>query len=386
MKALLVNTPASANFRGGDTTQMVKTGEALNALGVETAISTDAEPDARGFDVAHVFNLRTIDVTAKQVLSLKRSGVPVVMSPIYLNPAYPLWATQVITNIFSQPRSDAEIAKLLDGLRDHTLRIKKQGGGELGEVGPDTPNRGAPNYDARQRAILANIAHLLPNSYVEMNSLVKTLRVRPPPFTVVPYAADPTVFLDPDPEPSIQKHGLKDFILQVGRIELSKNQLLLAYALRELDLPLVLIGGSLQAGYLELVKRFGPKRLTIIPHLAPEELRGAYAAARVHVLPSWIETCGLTTMEAALANCSVVVSIAGCELEYYRDFAYYCNPADVASIRTAVLLAYENYDRDAERRRRLKELILKEYTWARAGELTKGAYDSVIGDQHSRPN
>ena len=67
MKALLVNTPASAQFRGGDTTQMLKTAEGLNALGVETAISTDAEPNARGFDVAHVFNLRTIAATGPQV-------------------------------------------------------------------------------------------------------------------------------------------------------------------------------------------------------------------------------------------------------------------------------------------------------------------------------
>ena len=375
MKALLVNIPASANFRGGDTTQMLKTAEGLNALGVETAISTDAEPDARGFDVAHVFNLRTISATGPQVRAIKRAGVPVVMSPIYLNPSYALWATDVIRNIFSQPRSEKEITQLLEGLRTHTLRIKKPSGTEIGH---DTQNRGSPTYDADQRAILANIAHLLPNSTLEIDSLVKTLRICPPPFTVTPYGADPAIFLDPDPEPFVQKHGLKDFILQVGRIEASKNQVLLAYALRDLDLPLVLIGGNLQPYYLEWVKQHGPKRLTIIPHLPPEELRSAYAAARVHVLPSWIETCGLTTMEATLANCNVVASIAGYELEYYRDLAYYCNPADVVSIRQAVLSAYENYDRDAEQRQRLKELILREYTWARAAELTRSAYESVL--------
>jgi glycosyltransferase involved in cell wall biosynthesis len=375
MKALLVNTPASERFRGGDSTQMHKTAEALNALGMEAYTTTEAEPGARGFDIAHVFNLRTIDATARQVRTLKQSGVPVVMSPIYLNPGYALWATQLVANIFGQSRSDAEMKQLLDGLRDHSLQVKKAGGGVLTA---DGANRAIPDYDARQRVVLANIAHLLPNSYIEMNNLVKGLRLCPPPFTVVPYAADPAVFLDPDPEPFVQKHGIKDFILQVGRIELSKNQLLLAYALRDVDLPLVLIGGNLQPHYLESVKKYGPKRLTVIEHLPQEELRSAYAAARVHVLPSWIETCGLTTMEAALANCSVVASIAGCELEYYRDFAYYCNPADVASIRQAVLAAYENYDRDADRRQRLKQLILKEYTWQRAAELTKEAYESVV--------
>jgi hypothetical protein len=45
-----------------------------------------------------------------------------------------------------------------------------------------------------------------------------------------------------------------------------------------------------------------------------------------------------------------------------------------------------NYNHDAERRQRLKELILKEYTWKRAGELTKGAYEGMVRDQHSKPN
>jgi glycosyltransferase involved in cell wall biosynthesis len=375
MKALLINTPASAQFRGGDTTQMVKTSEALNALGVETAISTDAEPDARGFDVAHVFNLRTIAATAVQVQAVRRAGVPVVMSPIYLNPSYALWATDVIRSIFGQERTEKDLTQLLDGLKSHTLRIKKLSGYELGA---GSQVRSSPTYDDDQRGILTNIAHLLPNSTLEMDSLVKTLRIVPPPFTVAPYGADPAIFLDPDPEPFVRKYGLKDFVLEVGRIEASKNQVLLAYALKDLDIPLVLIGGNMQPQYLDWVKRHGPKHLTIIPHLPPEELRSAYAAARVHALPSWIETCGLTTMEAALANCNVVASIAGYELEYYRDLAYYCNPADTASIRQAVLTAYENYDHDSERRQKLKELILREYTWPRAAELSKGAYESVL--------
>src|SRR5207248_4531127 len=130
----------------------------------------------------------------------------------------------------------------------------------------------------------------------------------------------------------------------------SKNQLLTVCALRDLGVPVVLIGGNLQRNYLEWCRQYGPKGLRVIPHLPPAELRSAYAAARVHVLPSWMGTCGLVTMEAALANCNVVCSIAGFEVEYYRDLAYYCDPADPASIREAVVRAYENYAQDAARR------------------------------------
>jgi glycosyltransferase involved in cell wall biosynthesis len=116
----------------------------------------------------------------------------------------------------------------------------------------------------------------------------------------------------------------------------------------------------------------------ILPHLPPEELRSAYAAARVHALPSWIETCGLVTMEAALAGCSVVASTAGYELEYYRDHAYYCDPGDVGSIRAAVLAAYNHHAADARRRLELKRLILQEYTWERAAEAAFRAYCRVL--------
>ena len=94
-------------------------------------------------------------------------------------------------------------------------------------------------------------------------------------------------------------------------------------------------------------------------------LRSAYAAARVHALPSWIETCGLVSLEAALAGCNVVVSTAGHELEYFRDLAYYCDPANPASIRRAVVQAIENHDRDAPRREHLKELISRIHLGAR---------------------
>ena len=83
-------------------------------------------------------------------------------------------------------------------------------------------------------------------------------------------------------------------------------------------------------------------------------------------------------MEAALADCTVVVSIAGHELEYVRDLAYYCDPADAGSIRDAVVEAYENDAIDETPRRLLKERILTEYTWQRTGELTHQAYRRVL--------
>ena len=375
MKVLMVNTPAAPRFRGGDLTQMRKTGEALRRLGVEVAESFEPKPNAAGCDLAHVFNLRTVQVTPGQVKALKQQGVPVALSPIYLNPSLATWASRVITNIFQNDRKPDELERLLTALSSRTMKVKQPGGTVLSADGLHRPR---PNYDQLQRETLQHVDHLLPNSYLEQYELVRTLRVGHIPFTVVPYAADPLTFLDPDPTPFVRKFGLRDFILQVGRVETSKNQLMLAHALRNAGLPVLLIGGNLQRRYLDMCRKYGPKDLRVLPHLPPAGLASAYAAARVHALPSWIETCGLVTMEAALGNCNVVASIVGFELEYYRDLAYYCDPADVSSIRHAVLRAYNNYEEDARRRLDLKRLILREYTWERAAEQTFHAYCQVL--------
>jgi len=86
-RVLMVNTPRSKGFGGGDSVQMNKTAQAMASMGMHVEFSFDAQPRAKGFDLAHVFNMRTIHITLRQIRSLKKSGIPVVMSPIYLNPS-----------------------------------------------------------------------------------------------------------------------------------------------------------------------------------------------------------------------------------------------------------------------------------------------------------
>src|SRR4051794_9058503 len=113
MNVLLVNSPVALKFRGGDLTQMRQTAAALAALRVRTGESFDRRPDPAGYDLAHVFNLRTIDVTPGQVRHLKQRGLPVVMSPIYLDPGLPTWGREVIPYAFQAARSEEERDRLL---------------------------------------------------------------------------------------------------------------------------------------------------------------------------------------------------------------------------------------------------------------------------------
>lgn len=377
MKILMVNTPHSPNMHGGDLVQMRSTAAALREFGCEVVESFDARPDAHGFDLAHVFNLRTIPATEPQVDALRSHGMPVVISPIYLDVSYALWGTRALAHIFNTPQSAANLDRSLDQLRRHEFVVPQANGTTYSAHGANRPYEA---YDERQRKILAQVSHVVPNSYLEMAAMTRTLGVAMP-FTVASYGVDPGRFLDPDPAPFVRKYGLRDFILQVGRLEPAKNQVLTCRALAREDIPLVLIGQPTNPLYVDLCRRLGPKHLQIIPHLPPQELASAYAAARVHVLPSWVETCGLVTMEAALADCSIVVSTAGYEVEYYQNLAEYCAPADVGSIRSAVLRAYEGFSLHAARRRALREVILERCTWQRSAEACLSVYREVLRDR-----
>ena len=75
---------------------------------------------------------------------------------------------------------------------------------------------------------------------------------------------------------------------------------MLCWALRKTNVPIVLIGGSSHwPGYAQLCKAISGDRLTVIDHLPQELLASAFAAARVHCLASWMDTCGLVSLEAA---------------------------------------------------------------------------------------
>ncbi|MBK7308934.1 MAG: glycosyltransferase [Chitinophagaceae bacterium] len=45
--------------------------------------------------------------------------------------------------------------------------------------------------------------------------------------------------------------------------------------------------------------------------LTQTALANYYARARVHVLPSWFETCGLSSLEAAAMGCNIVITARG---------------------------------------------------------------------------
>lgn len=160
----------------------------------------------------------------------------------------------------------------------------------------------------------------------------------------------------------------------VGRIEGLKNQLNLIRALNNTDFNLVIIGSAApnQRSYYDACTKMAAANVRFIEHLPQAELVHYYAHAKVHVLPSWFETTGLSSLEAAAMGCSIVITNKGDTLEYFGTSAVYCDPASPESIyqsvNKAALLAC-NKD--------FQQKIVKEYSWNQATISTMKAYKKV---------
>jgi glycosyltransferase involved in cell wall biosynthesis len=187
---------------------------------------------------------------------------------------------------------------------------------------------------------------------------------------------------DPTPSPNqpfLDKYGLKGYVLQVARIQSAKNQLGLMQALFDIPIPIVFAGqpSPYETDYVNRCYELAQKRgqVYFLGPMSSEELAGIYVLAAVHALPSWRETPGLVSLEAAAAGCRVVSTSIGSAREYFGDHAWYCDPRDPQSIRRAVLHALE-----APHSESLRNLVLERYTWEAAAAATLNAYRLALGD------
>jgi tetratricopeptide (TPR) repeat protein len=193
------------------------------------------------------------------------------------------------------------------------------------------------------------------------------------PTSVVPVGYE--IQGDADESLFVEEYGIKDFILCVGRLESRKNQLMLQLALENSTLPVVFASGGFtyQPEYANAVRNFKRAGKTLVlERLSSDMLLSAYAAARVHALPSWYELPGLVSLEAAHKGCNIVAADTGTTRDYLGEGAFYCKPGDVDSIRNAVLAAYYSpvcHD--------LSEHV-RAFTWEEATRKTIHVYEQVL--------
>ena len=380
MKILLVNHGKASEWGGGDGVQIKETAKRLRQRGYEVDTINNDVFSACDYDLVHIFNCRVTTSFSKQIESATNSNKPIVVSPIWVSIGRALWGSRASFGILKQFSTcqESQIEDYLLQLRQRTLTV------QIDDTRLIESHGCIANMQAGMSELppLLSQSHaLLPNSWLELHAVKTDLHWPGKVFDVAHYGVDPSVFLDPDPNHFIKYTGIKgQFVLQAGRIEPAKNQAMLCWALKNEDITVVLIGSSQHwPGYAELCKKILGSRLIILDHLPQQMLASAYAAASVHILPSWMETCGLVTLEASLAGTPVIGSSFGHELEYLQNDAWYCDPADPKSIQEAIYEAIKA-GRNNRRSLNLKKRILEEFNWERSVDSTERIYNKVTNE------
>lgn len=331
MRVLCQVRPDFLDFPGAETTQLLGTRVHLEKLGVELQVSTDYETEPWPFDLVHLFGTWSAAPTYVHFKNAKSWGRPVVLSPFYWNPL------------------------------DHGEWRQKADRERLAAWWDVTNNL--------RREVLAETDLLAPASRAEAELIQRDFGLAPP-VHLVPSGVD-RLYQHGDARRFTARHGQADFVLCVGRLEPEKNQLGLVEALAGTDLPLVFVGPPTDAEYFVACQRRADNAV-FYPPLPPLEVADAYAAARVHALPSWDGNVAQASLAAGLAGCNVVVSDRTAAREYLQGEAWYCDPADPGAIRQAVLAAWETPRTGA-----LKTHLL-DCTWERAAIETLRAYEALL--------
>jgi glycosyltransferase involved in cell wall biosynthesis/predicted SAM-dependent methyltransferase len=355
---------------GGPSIRIPILQQQLSKLGHTVDVCYDPAPDAAGYDVAHVFNVWAPHEALGQMRRLKQTGIPTVLSPIFLDLAESAWAAKAVMLIFTQTNDPAQREKYLDALANGSLMLDKRSRAQGIEI--------FPGGNAMLREIIMLADHLITLSIEEMQRISKCLGIAHRSFTLVRNAADYALFENASAKWFVKNFGVKDFVLCVGRIERRKNQALLLQALRESGLPVVLVGQNGEPDYEQVCRSLAPPGTLFIPQLGRAELASAYAAARVCAQPSWAEGASLVDLEAAAAGCPLVVSNRASEFEYFGDAARYCDPADRKSILGAVREAYGSFEKEKPVRVALRERLKVTFTWENAAIATVEAYERAM--------
>ncbi len=381
MKIIMQNRPTAFSMPGGDTIQMLKTKEFLEKNGVTVDIVLEKDPDVQGYDLVHVFNMQDTAVKHSylQILNAKKQKKPVALSTIYWNfSEVNSWKDRIDKESSVRKRNWSIKEKIKLFLeRTVGLKIIKLSTFEdlLLSGGKETTSE---LIKCHQLSCLLMADVLLPNARAELEIVIKDFGIPITNARIIPNGVDLS-FQNSDGTGFQKRYGVGNFVLCVGRIEYIKNQHLLVRALKGCGIPLVLIGKAEANDYLKLCMSESDEKVYYLGQMAHEELGSAYAAAKVHALPSWRETPGLASLEAGLAGCNLVITNRGSTEEYFGDYAFYCEPDDVLSIRNAVMKAF-----NAARTDGLVKHITKNYTWEKAAEKTLEAYRLVLGMERYR--
>ena len=357
IKVAMITRSTLYSAAGGDTVQALQTARFLREHGCTADIKLTDEPiDYSRYQLLHFFNItRPADI----LYHIRKTNIPFVISTILINYSeYDKYHRGGLAGmIFRHLSADGieyfkSLSRWLKG-KDRLMSISFMWKGQRKAI----------------NEILKKAGLLLPNSVSEYRRLAAAYNCTTS-YMIIPNAVNTNLFKY---DRLVKKDPL--LVLCVARIEGIKNQLTLIRALNNTRYTLILIGAAApnQMSYYDSCRKTAAANVQFIEHLPQEALVSYYQKAKVHVLPSWFETTGLSSLEAAAMGCSIVITDKGDTKEYFGNQAVYCSPSSASDILSAVEKAARLPVNDV-----LQQKIFTQYTWQQASRYTAEGYKKII--------
>lgn len=140
------------------------------------------------------------------------------------------------------------------------------------------------------------------------------------------------------------------FVLNVGTIEERKNLLNTAKALKDTDIPLVVIGKKTK--YFKKVENFVQQnkiKAYFLEGVSMDELAVIYKLADIFIYPSFFEGFGIPVIEALFSKTAVITSNTSCLPEAGGPDSVYIDPKNPLDIQAKIKFLWQN---ESERKRR----------------------------------
>lgn len=212
-----------------------------------------------------------------------------------------------------------------------------------------------PNFFSYKRFFLKKSDIIIVNSASEEKQLTSLFNLENEKVLVIPNFIESNFEIFEDNSKILifkEIYNLDKYILSVGHLDERKNTINLIKAFieayDEIGIKLVIIGDyrfrdKTKKEFLEKLIENNKDKILHIPKVTRDDLlKSAYYNCEAHVLPSYLETPGLSSLEAALFKKNILVGDCEPVREYFLNFAIYCNPKDINSIKRGILEVIKN--------------------------------------------
>mgnify|MGYP006268920321 CR=1 FL=1 len=349
----MVSRSSAFRQRGGDTVHMEQLARALQKLGHEVHLPNQYKRKRDYYDIVHYFNLDRLPVSHPRPRKQRRAKH--ICSSIYIEYPERLLRQPVLKALHQVAGKHGfqyfkTIGQVIKG-QEKAPRISYWLRGQSGTLGFFLNRLDGLIFASHAEATL------LHNQF----DFVNRERVIHLGYEHLPIAPD---------------EGVREGVFCAARFEPLKNQLALIEACRKLQVPLRLAGKPSRnhQNYFETCKqRAEDCPVEFLGELSPDELAREYARCKVHALPSYFETTGLSTVEALASGAQAVTGDHPIQKELFGGHSHCARPDDVDSLCKALEAAFAD-GRDH------RHWVKRKFSWQVAAERTEDFYHQLILD------